>query len=310
MFYRLRQWYHAANFKYRTRIFSSPPITCQPDADCAIHTMLSQRDLPLYLAAIKSFLRWYPNVAVVVHSDGTLQTRDATTVSRHVPGCKVVTAAEADARACAMLGRDSFLFECRSWDPCYRRLLDTELWNSTPKRIIMDSDILVLRSPDDVIEWIERGQTPFLIGQPAATTSATGRKNVQAIFREKVGTISQRLGLPNRFPQGATAGFYGCLGSELSLPELERIIRVCLDLDIPMREWGSDQCIVIYLIAAAEAIRLDADRYLNFDFDQVDKVKNAHVVHFLGYCRYYKDLYPSLAAEVIAELTRRSTVMI
>src|SRR5690242_19786768 len=104
MFYRLRQWYHSTNFKYRTRILSSPPIPCDPDATCAIHTMLSQRDLPLYLAAIKSFLRWYPNVAVVVHSDGTLRERDEAAMSRHVPCCKVVSAAEADAHARSTLG--------------------------------------------------------------------------------------------------------------------------------------------------------------------------------------------------------------
>jgi hypothetical protein len=121
--------------------------------------------------------------------------------------------------------------------------------------------------------------------------------------------IGRKLGLPNAFPQGATSGFYGCAEEELSLEKLERIIRVCSEIGIPMREWGSEQCIVIYLLASAGATRLNPDLYLNFDFDQVEKLRSAHAVHFLGYCRYYRDLYSSLAAEVVKDLTQKGTVL-
>lgn len=276
--------------------------------------MLGQRDLPLYLVAIKSFLRWYPNVAVVAHSDGTLYERDEATMSRHIPGCKVVTASEADALACSTLGADSYLFKCRSWDASYRRVIDTHLWSKTGKRIIMDSDILVLRRPHEIIEWIETHTAPFLFGQPPSTEATApspgGKKHIQTIFREKVGDISRKLGLTNAFPQGATSGFYGCTEKELALEKLERIIRVCSEIGIPMREWGSEQCIVIYLLASAGGTRLNPDLYLNFDFDQVEKLRNAHAVHFLGYCRYYMDLYPRLAAEIVGEWIRHDTVLI
>src|SRR5207253_5987576 len=142
MFYRLRQWFHYTRFKFATGILSSPPVACEPDAPCAVHTMVGSKDFPLYLAAIKSFLRFYPSVAVIVHSDGSLQEHDEVALRRHMPGCQVVSAAEADARARSTLGADSLLWQCRGWDASYRRVIDTELWNSTPKRIIMDSDIL------------------------------------------------------------------------------------------------------------------------------------------------------------------------
>jgi hypothetical protein len=302
MFYRLRQWYHHTRFNLRTGIFSSPPVECDPQAACTVHTMVGQKDVSLYLAAIKSFLRFHPAVAVAVHSDGSLHEQDEAALRRHVPGCQVITAAAADARAREVLGTGSYLLECRGWDASYRRVIDTELWCSTPKRIIMDSDILTLRSPTEVIAWCEQGQTPFLLGQPqAAPPAAKGKKHVQTVFRETVGAIASRMGLSDRFPQGSTSGFYGCR-DELSLAQLERIIRVCSEVGIPMREWGSEQCIVIYLLYAAGAVRLHPDWYLNFDFDLADKVGAAHVVHFLGFCRFYKDLYIKHAAEIVQGL--------
>src|SRR5438046_1264649 len=110
MFYRLRQALKYTRFKFATGIMSSPPVACLGDAQCAIHTMLGARDLPLYLAAIKSFLRFCPEVGVVVHSDGTLSKRDEAIVRHHVRGCKVISAAEADARAEAVLDHGSRLY--------------------------------------------------------------------------------------------------------------------------------------------------------------------------------------------------------
>ena len=58
--------------------------------------MLSRVDLPLYLVAIKSFLRFYQDVGVVVHSDGTLDAASEAIISRHVPGCRIVPVSLAD----------------------------------------------------------------------------------------------------------------------------------------------------------------------------------------------------------------------
>src|SRR5262249_42556599 len=163
---RLRQWYHYTRFKRLTRILSSPPVPCEPGAQCALHTVLSGKDLPLYLAAVKSFLRFAPAVAVVVHSAGALHERDGGALHRPLPGCKVIGAAEADARARATLDPDSLLARFRGWDASWRRVIDTEIWGFTRKRIIMDSDILTLRPPSEVIRWIENEEGPFLLGQP------------------------------------------------------------------------------------------------------------------------------------------------
>src|SRR5207244_4240278 len=74
VFYRLRKSLSYGYFKYQTRaIHKSAPIPCNPSGSCGVHTMLSAVDLPLYLVGIKSLLRFYNSMAVVVHSDGTLR---------------------------------------------------------------------------------------------------------------------------------------------------------------------------------------------------------------------------------------------
>src|SRR5438445_565113 len=121
MFYRLRQAFHYARFRHKTGIGFSRPVACSPQAACAIHTMLGKRDLPLYLAAIKSFLRFHSEVAVLIHSDGTLGNQEAEDLRRHIPGCGFISTAAADDRAKKALGEGSFLYKWRGLDASYRR---------------------------------------------------------------------------------------------------------------------------------------------------------------------------------------------
>ena len=97
MFFRLRNQLNYARFTHRTRrIHETAPLQCNPDASCEIHTMLGIRDVPMYLIAIKSLLRWYANLAVVVHSDGSLQADTRGMLERHLPGMRYIDAREAD----------------------------------------------------------------------------------------------------------------------------------------------------------------------------------------------------------------------
>jgi hypothetical protein len=313
MFYRLQMRLKYSYFKYRTRgIEATVPTPCDSASGCELHTMLGQRDLPMYLVAVKSLLRFYPAVAVVVHSDGTLTAEGEALLSRHVPGCKLLRAAETDAHARRVLGGDSFLLRCRGFDVNFRRLIDTELWGTTRKRIIMDSDVLVQQPPSEVIDWVERGEGPFLMGEtpppfPPAAKEVSGDAHVQTVFKARLGQLSSALGFPAAFQDGTTAGFYGCTG-ELPLDRIERVVRKCIDLRIPLEHWGSDQCVVIYLLSVAGAGRLSPENYFNFWPGDLHRVRSAHVIHFLGTNRFYKNVYTTLAARVVRELQARRRV--
>lgn len=308
MFYRLRRSANYGLFRLKTRgIHSSPPIACQQDAPCEIHTMLSERDVPLYVVAIKSFLRYYPVLSVVVHSDGSLSQASVALIRHHVEGCKIIPVIEADDRARREIGTNSALSRWRGLDASYRRVIDTEIWSSSKRRIIMDADILVMDYPEEVVNWIEHGESPFLIGQPpspgppASNGSVSAPRHMQTTFKEKVGPLSESLGYPERFLDGTTSGFYGCT-DELPLERIERVLKASTDLGIPMTEWGGEQCTVLYLLSVAGAVRLDSDRYFNFFADQVHKVDGARLIHFIGTDRFYKNIYANCASKVIESL--------
>jgi hypothetical protein len=247
---------------------------------------------------------------VVVHSDGTLRPGEGELLRRHLPGVRLIWPAEADARAREALGTDSFLARYRATDAATRRVIDTELWGRARKRIILDSDVIVLREPYELIDWVENGTAPLLFGQPpdgppgpVSEAVRNGTGFVQDVFIDRLDRISRALGMPAEFPAGATGGLYGATG-QLTLENLERVVRAGLDAGVPMYQWGGDQTVVLYLLAAAGAKRLDPDRYLNFDPGCVAKVGEAAVLHFYGTHRFYQGIYTRLAAGVVADLCR------
>jgi hypothetical protein len=272
--------------------------------------MLGGRDLHMYLIAITSLLRWCPAVRVAVHSDGSLGIEAIRRLERRVPGVRVIDAAEADRRAEARLAPYPALRSWRRVDMAYRRLLDTELWATTPKRIIMDSDVLVVKQPRALVEWLHAGTSPFLLGQAPteeADRQARASRHMQAQFRRNVSAIAAACGRPPRFLQGATAGFYGCT-NELSLEAIASCLSVCESLNISMREWGAEQCLVIFLLASSGADLLDPEHCFNFEPDTATRCADAHVIHFYGTYRFSRGVYPQLAARFCRERAQSSAV--
>jgi len=306
MLYRLRNALEYRWFQYRSRALASPPLACAPDAQCQIHTVLTHRDIPMYLVALKSLLRYHAHVAVVVHSDGTLTAADRSLLQRHLPGISVIMADEADNRARQVLGTDSYLWRWRAIDCSWRRLVDTELWSTGARRLIMDADVLVVRRPDEVIEWMERGTRPLLLGQPPRPSRGPGApdggpQHIQTIFTSRLDEIGSLMGRSSAFLDGTTGGFYGC-ASELSLPHIEKLLRVSTGLGIPMEQWGGEQCTVIYLLSTSGAFRLPPDRCFNYSPASESSLGDAQVVHFYGTHRFHKGHYPSLAAQIVSTL--------
>ena len=265
--------------------------------------MLSERDVPMYLPAIKSLLRFHRDLAVVVHSDGSLSRSSGVSLQRHVPGLRLIDRGEADALAVRSLAGRPYLRQWRTHDAAWLRAIDTELWCTTDRRLIMDADVITVRRPDEIIAWVRGGSGSFLFGQPPddEPVSRPGRQHVQTIFQRRIVGIARRVGLPASFPQGATAGFYGCR-RELSLEQIEEILRAAQAEDVPMAEWGSDQCVIIYLLASMGALRLSPRHYVNFDPRVRHLLDDVHCVHFYGTYRYHRGIYLALVCQAIREM--------
>src|SRR5262249_58114744 len=128
----------------------------------------------------------------------------------HIPGCRIISRPEADERADRYLGPDSFMSGWRRHDVSWRRIVDTELWCSTEKRIIMDADILVVDRPVGLLEWIQHGNRPFMMGQPPVASPAEAAaecqpaRYVQAAVKVQGPALSGALLVSKRFVDGWT----------------------------------------------------------------------------------------------------------
>jgi hypothetical protein len=247
-------------------------------------------------------------VAVLIHSDGTVDRATVALLQEHVRGCRFVEPMEADARAAKVLS--PALVQWRNVDAAYRRLMDTALWSRTERRVIMDSDILVLDRPEELIEWFTCGTHPVLLGgnehaTPGPSPAPTG--HIQNIFRHHVPEISRAIGYPGHFLQGTTAGLYGC-ADELNFETIERLLLICAELKLPMRQWGADQCLVIYVLSNTGGKPLNPARYVNFGPEQVSKIYTSAVAHFFGTYRFHRGLYPRLAGRVARAVASSGTL--
>lgn len=303
MLYRIRTELAKGYFEYATRgIGTTSPLTSTREASCEVHTMLGQADVAMYLLAAKSFVSYVPNVSVIVYSDGTLTQEHIDTLQRHIVGMRVVGHDEADQRAAVELPAGGLLANWRKRDAAYRRLIDIELWRRGERAIVLDSDVLTNRTPDEVARWIEGGAAPFLLGQPFEYTSApSAGSHVQGHFFQKVPQLSAALGVDNAFLLGGTAGFCG-YRNEISLAHVERALDAALTLGLPMHHWGGDQCLIIYLLSVAGGRLLPPDKYLNFDPYRPRDADGACVVHFYGTHRYAKGVYRRLGAAAVERL--------
>ena len=132
----------------------TPPLRCNPAAHTAVHTVTSHHHLRMYLTAIKSLLRHHDDVAVVVHDDGSLEPSDVTLLEHHVSGVKLIERRGADAE---MRGRLAPFPHCRRLRERVvnsLELFDNMLLAPAARIVNMNSDVLFLQEPSDVIAWM------------------------------------------------------------------------------------------------------------------------------------------------------------
>ena len=156
------------------RITQTPALACRASAPVEIHTLTGAKGVYLYLAAIKSFLRYCSDVAVVVHDDGSLSRRHHQLLREHIRGIRVLRKEEADSRMAVVL---------KSFPKCqqYRRnclmglqLFDYALLADAERIISLDSDTLFLSEPDQIISWIKDPQYDVLYSVEASPWDPSG----------------------------------------------------------------------------------------------------------------------------------------
>jgi hypothetical protein len=115
---------------------------------------------------LRSFYRFAPRFPALVHDDGTLQPSDCEFLTRHFPNLRILLRPEADAVMRRELGARG-LSRClglREANVFGLKLLDIPYFGRGKRILYLDSDVLVQRRPDALLEalnapddeWVDR----------------------------------------------------------------------------------------------------------------------------------------------------------
>ncbi len=143
-------------------VINTPPRRCNPHAGVELHTLTAHHHLFMYVTAVKSFLRFFDDIAVVVHDDGSLTSSDASMLREHLRGVRIIERKWADAEMNRLLAAYTLSRNYRRRIVNAMELFDNILLSGTERVITMNSDVLFLREPSDLIGWISGGSRQAL----------------------------------------------------------------------------------------------------------------------------------------------------
>jgi hypothetical protein len=76
----------------------TPAVSCVLYGRLEIHSLVCHRDAYNYVLMIKSFLRFYNDVTVVVHDDGSLTKKDKRMLKNHIKNINIIDRGYADVK--------------------------------------------------------------------------------------------------------------------------------------------------------------------------------------------------------------------
>lgn len=262
-----------ANYFFRS-ILSTAPMKCLHDSRNEIHVLVCKRDMNMCLVAVKSFLRFYDQIKIVIHDDGSLSKVDLSKIQDHLPGARVISRREADLALLAVLPED--IARARAEHVLIMKVIDFNYFSTADKMVLLDSDIVFTGEPEEAIDWLENDiNQSFYNSDPLKDT-----------FRAK--KLPGGVILPENF----NSGFLGYSG----IIQLENIISAIRTIDYFLE----DQTVYAFLLASSKTRALDPERY--FIFEGGDIPVSAKMVHFISPNRFTGDVYFKLANKICKQL--------
>jgi hypothetical protein len=144
------------------RVLSTPARRCNPAAPVEVHTVTAHHHVNMYITAIKSLLRHHDDVAVVVHDDGSLDASDGARLRDHLPGIRVVDRATADSEMDVVLAGRPHSRRLRQRVVNSLELFDNILLARTERLVNLNSDVLFLGEPTELIAWLQTDDASIL----------------------------------------------------------------------------------------------------------------------------------------------------
>lgn len=149
---------------YRKKILESGYFKCSDTTDFEVHIITSGKDFLDALWCAKTFFYHSRlNPVLVVHSDGSLSSRQIQIIHEHFDGSRVISKAIADAEMNSFLSEYPHIqkFRNRSDFYCAMKIFDILKYSRQNYLLLLDSDILFFKKPDLIIQNIEQKKLFF-----------------------------------------------------------------------------------------------------------------------------------------------------
>ncbi len=147
-----------------------------PAADFSLHMLLCHEHIDMALWALKSFAYASQcSPAIVIHDDGTLTEQDSALLESHLARATVISRRTADSRVAHALRAHPRCLAMRQSPTfvCALKLFDPWIVSASDLLVLVDSDILFFRRPDELLNCVNAAVACFNSDyQDAYTASA------------------------------------------------------------------------------------------------------------------------------------------
>lgn len=290
---RFRSWQNI--IKYNRKFFfrcihKTPPIPCEKSAKVSIHSLVCHMDLEMYLVAVKSFLRFYTKVQIIAHSDGSINKDDKEILRKHIPNITIID--ETNKLWQHSLNRVRNKYVAKGHSNLLLIKLFLPFFCKSDRLIILDTDIIFINRPDEIISWIKNDSQNLnpLYNEDKYDTLRDAKTNLIKEFN-----ISE-------LPPNLNSGFI-CMKNDLTKEEFERLLKISVDYTDSNIDKG-DQTIYHIMLARRNAKPLNPENYNIFDGNKVSEA--AKMIHLPSHVRFKKGIYLKLARKLCRQLKRKN----
>jgi hypothetical protein len=296
MFSRFKSYLERSRFSaFTIGILDTAPVPVV-DAPFSIMSMVSNRDVQMYLIAIKSFYSRMRRGKIVAIIDRDMPNRARRTLQQHLPGIRFTTLEDIDTRGCQRGG---------TWE----RLLCVLEHAEHEYTIQLDADTLTFGAEmDEVVRCVENNIAFTMPGMLRTIRSlpeaAEDARNLDSTY---VGILAERFF--DRYPGAealryvrASSGFAGFATGAFPRARIVEFHGIMENfMGDAWKKWGTEQCASNFAVANSPGgVVLPFPKYACFN-PYIQRGKSSFL-HFIGSYRYLDDYFAQCARDEIARL--------
>jgi hypothetical protein len=181
-------------FRDRKRVsLRKPYLTLPPvavpgqDQDFSVHILLCNRDFEMSVCALRSFVFYCGrSFEFVIHEDGTLTQEQKKYLLKNFPKSEVIDYHRSLNLAKETFGENSEIYKMRQKGVLMLKLLDIKLFSTKKKVIVLDSDILFFKKPDEVLNAAIRFDVPNLFNKDVFPSLMASKEVLEDICAKKI----------------------------------------------------------------------------------------------------------------------------